>query len=543
MKKIVYCPKCGTEQLPGSKFCQTCGTPTVEQMTDDGFGGGTGFNNSYNQPWNDQPSWMNQNQQMGQPAWMNQNQQMDQPSWMNQNQQPDQSSWMNQNQQPDQSSWMSQNQQPDQPAWMNQQPDQPSWMSENSQPEQNSWSQGSGRVPSGNNGNKKIILIAAICSLVVVIAVVVCIIVFGGKTDDKEQKSSGTSAANTTEAAVDNKKTAEADKSKDHTDEITEKSSTGVDIKESNIDDKASTEESSTEKTTEKKATTEKATESNEDAVYSADDVQNGAIDYCMYAYDFDNVSAKVKKEKGGAYTVKVSVTIDGNTGDIGSMSIDGTTGRGTGCRGEKVDLFGGKSDYVDIHYIIPNSDSRMLSDSDLQGITRNDLTLARNEIYARHGRMFKDDDIRAYFESQAWYAGIVPADQFSDSVLSKIEKTNISTIKAYEDYLDGDGDYGHDYNNNAGNSSYSDGDYIIPDSSSRYLTESDLAGLNDRALMLARNEIYARHGRKFNDSEIRAYFEGKSWYYPTIDAADFSEDMLSEVEKYNIAFIKSHED
>ena len=509
MKKIVYCPKCGTEQLPGSKFCQTCGTPTVEQMTDDGFGGGTGFNNSYNQPWNDQPSWMNQNQQMGQPSWMNQNQQMGQPSWMNQNQQMGQPSWMNQNQQPD----------------------------------QDSWPQGTGHVPSGNNGNKKIILIAAICSLVVVIAVVVCIIAFGGKSDDKEQKSSGTSAANTTEAATNNKKTAEANESNDSTAEITEKSSTEIDTAENDIDDKASTEESLTEKTTEKKAATEKTTESKDDAVYSADDVQNGAIDYCMYAYDFDNVSAKVKKGKGGVYTVKVSVRIDGNTGDIGSMSIDGTTGRGTGCRGEKVDLFGGKSDYVDIHYIIPNSDSRMLSDSDLQGITRNDLTLARNEIYARHGRMFKDDDIRAYFESQAWYAGIVPADQFSDSVLSKIEKANISTIKAYEDYLDGDSDYGHDHNNNAGNSSYLYGDYIIPDSSSRYLTESDLAGLNDRALMLARNEIYARHGRKFNDSEIRTYFEGKSWYYPTIDAADFSEDMLSEVEKYNIAFIKSHED
>ena len=87
MKKIVYCPKCGTEQLSGSKFCQTCGTPTVEQMIDDGFGGGTGFNNSYNQPWNDQSSWMNQNEQMGQPSWMNQNQQMGQPSWMNQNEQ------------------------------------------------------------------------------------------------------------------------------------------------------------------------------------------------------------------------------------------------------------------------------------------------------------------------------------------------------------------------------------------------------------------------------------------------------------------------
>ena len=83
---------------------------------------------------------------------------------------------------------------------------------------------------------------------------------------------------------------------------------------------------------------------------------------------------------------------------------------------------------------------------------------------------MFKDDDIRAYFESQAWYAGIVPADQFSESVLSKTEKTNISTIKAYEDYLDGDSD--------TGGSTVISGDYIIPDSSTRYLSDSDVRGL-----------------------------------------------------------------
>ena len=216
-------------------------------------------------------------------------------------------------------------------------------------------------------------------------------------------------------------------------------------------------------------------------------------------------------------------------------MSIDKLTASGTGCKGEKADLQDPNSADVDIHYIIPYSDSRVLSDSDLQGITRSDLTLARNEIYARHGRMFKDDDIREYFESQAWYAGIVPADQFSESVLSKTEKTNISTIKAYEDYLDGDSD--------TGGSTVISGDYIIPDSSTRYLSDSDVRGLDDHTLMLARNEIYARHGRKFNDAEIRAYFESKSWYYPTIDPADFTEDMLSDVEKANIAFIKSYED
>lgn len=49
--------------------------------------------------------------------------------------------------------------------------------------------------------------------------------------------------------------------------------------------------------------------------------------------------------------------------------------------------------------------------------------------------------------------------------------------------------------------------DYILPDSDSRYLTDSDVRGLSANELMLARNEIYARHGRKFKDSELQNYF------------------------------------
>ena len=40
---------------------------------------------------------------------------------------------------------------------------------------------------------------------------------------------------------------------------------------------------------------------------------------------------------------------------------------------------------------------------------------------------------------------------------------------------------------------------------------------------MIARNEIYARHGRKFNDSELQAYFNSKSWYKGTVNPEDFS--------------------
>lgn len=85
--------------------------------------------------------------------------------------------------------------------------------------------------------------------------------------------------------------------------------------------------------------------------------------------------------------------------------------------------------------------------------------------------------------------------------------------------------------------------DYIIPDSSTRLITEEDINGLNNDELCLARNEIYARKGRKFKDDDIRQYFESKDWYNPTIEADDFTNDMLSDIEKKNVEFIKSYED
>lgn len=489
MRKITYCPKCGTEQMPGSRFCQSCGSATAEKMVDDN-----------GQPAGGQWNGMNQNPQMG----MNQRPQpgMNQPPQpinMNQRIQPgmNQPQQVNMNQRPQ--SGMNQPQQVN----MNQQ----SGMNQSPQP-------GGGNnmnKPDGDGGKNSTMIIVCIIVAAVVIGVGVgCLIIFGGKLFGKN--TSGTTETQTTEA-----------KSTEDTVVTTEAATEAI-----------------TEATTSVDASTEAGTNGSvqsggENAGYTDAELSNAAVDYCKLVYGFDNPSAKVGKAKNGKVDITISVTIDGTTGEIGTMSIDKLTASGTGCKGEKADLQDPNSADVDIHYIIPYSDSRMLSDSDLQGITRSDLTLARNEIYARHGRMFKDDDIRAYFESQAWYAGIVPADQFSESVLSKTEKTNISTIKAYEDYLDGDSD--------TGSSTVTNGDYIIPDSSTRYLSDSDVRGLDDHTLMLARNEIYARHGRKFNDAEIRAYFESKSWYYPTIDPADFTEDMLSDVEKSNIALIKSYED
>ena len=85
-------------------------------------------------------------------------------------------------------------------------------------------------------------------------------------------------------------------------------------------------------------------------------------------------------------------------------------------------------------------------------------------------------------------------------------------------------------------------GGYVIADSSSRLLGENDLAGLSSNQLRIARNEIYARHGRLFNDASLQAYFNGKDWYNGTISPDNFSSGMLSETERANLEFIKAHE-
>ena len=95
---------------------------------------------------------------------------------------------------------------------------------------------------------------------------------------------------------------------------------------------------------------------------------------------------------------------------------------------------------------------------------------------------------------------------------------------------------------NNSNSSNSSSSDYVLPGSNSRYLTASDVKNLSSYQLMIARNEIYARHGRKFNDSQIQAYFNSKSWYKGTVNPEDFSTSVFNDYEIKNIELIQSYE-
>ena len=73
-------------------------------------------------------------------------------------------------------------------------------------------------------------------------------------------------------------------------------------------------------------------------------------------------------------------------------------------------------------------------------------------------------------------------------------------------------------------------------------MTIDDCAGLTELECKIARNEIYARYGRKFNDESLQAYFDGCSWYHGVIEPENFTENILNEVELANLQTVIEYE-
>ena len=84
-------------------------------------------------------------------------------------------------------------------------------------------------------------------------------------------------------------------------------------------------------------------------------------------------------------------------------------------------------------NYILPESAARYYTETELAGMSDRDLTLARNEIFARHGYLFTTPWIAGYFETQSWYTGATPAAQFDSAVLNSYERANIDLIVRVE--------------------------------------------------------------------------------------------------------------
>jgi len=155
--------------------------------------------------------------------------------------------------------------------------------------------------------------------------------------------------------------------------------------------------------------------------------------------------------------------------------------------------------------------ENKLISEAMLRGLSLHELRLLRNEIYARHGRIFKTIWIQQYFSGQPWYD---PKEDFKDEEISGSDKTNIETIVAYENKL----------HNSI---------------STKPLTRTLLQGLFVEDVRKMRDEIYARHGKVFKDPWTQKYFASFDWYKANPNYSDAS---LSVVEKGNIVVIAAYE-
>ena len=155
--------------------------------------------------------------------------------------------------------------------------------------------------------------------------------------------------------------------------------------------------------------------------------------------------------------------------------------------------------------------ENKSISEAMLRGLSLHELRLLRNEIYARHGRIFKTMWIQQYFGGQSWYD---PKEDFKDEEITGTDKTNIETIVAVENKL---------HNQIA----------------TKPVTRTLLQGLFVEDVRKMRDEIYARHGKVFKDPWTQKYFASFDWYKANPNYSDAS---LSAVEKSNLTVIAAYE-
>jgi len=171
---------------------------------------------------------------------------------------------------------------------------------------------------------------------------------------------------------------------------------------------------------------------------------------------------------------------------------------------------------YGNTEGLYPQASTRQLTHNDLISMSEWQLKIMRNEIFARHGYIFKTAAMKNYFNQQSWYQP-----EFHDvlHLLTPIESKNIKFIQRYE-------------------TSHGNTEGLYPQASTRRLTHNDLVSMSEWQLKIMRNEIFARHGYIFKAAAMKNYFNQQSWYQPKFN--DVSH-LLTPIESKNIKLIQQY--
>lgn len=158
----------------------------------------------------------------------------------------------------------------------------------------------------------------------------------------------------------------------------------------------------------------------------------------------------------------------------------------------------------------------RKMSAADLGPITLEDLKLVRGIVFGKHGRVFRDPEIRRYLESRDWYK---PNAGFSNSSLNDTERINLDVIRIAEAEQ---------------HETVQPGDMRIYQN--RALTRRKLGPHSNAEWTVLASEIEAIHGKRFDDQPwLQQYFEDRYWYRA---AASYNPKNLSAIELQNLKLI-----
>jgi hypothetical protein len=171
------------------------------------------------------------------------------------------------------------------------------------------------------------------------------------------------------------------------------------------------------------------------DAIYELNWYSDGTIEgihnypsrtysqYTLKGIDLGNGNIELTEYTGSNISASCNLTLEGKCYTGQMNNTDGRQLNMTMCESES-------SKVTNINGKYPQTTERLLTYSDLSGFSKQDLKIMRNEIFARHGYIFKTPEMKVYFEQQNWYSG-----RYEDviSMLSVIESKNVEFIKSYE--------------------------------------------------------------------------------------------------------------
>ena len=156
------------------------------------------------------------------------------------------------------------------------------------------------------------------------------------------------------------------------------------------------------------------------------------------------------------------------------------------------------------------------LKQAQIRNLTLEDLKLLRGIVFGRHGRVFKDFDIKAFLEEQPWYK---PNPDFKNSMLNDIERRNLDLIRMaeaakHETIQPGDMRYWRD----------------------RAITARKLGKHSGAEWKVLIAEVEAIHGKRFDDEPwLQQYFEERYWYFPN---EKYDAKKLTAIERKNLAML-----